>query len=106
MAEILKLLPNGGYRAPEGSPFSDMTKEEVADAQASARKTKPCFKGPHNAPWEQHHPVMRAEWESMGHGPDKPHPDDSFAEVEQAVVDNAKAKKIEALKAQLAALGA
>ena len=57
------------WTAAEGSPFRSLTHTEIADARATAERTRPVFGGEHNATWDQHHPVMRAVWERVGHRP-------------------------------------
>lgn len=62
-----KLNPQGGWDAPPGSPFRTLTAEEVKDLQAAPFPA--AFGGPHNATWEQHHPVARAAWLKRGFSP-------------------------------------
>ncbi len=91
-AAIVELEPDGSYIPEKGSPHRKMTKEEVQDAQAAARKSRPSFKGPHNAKWDDHHPVMREVWENLSHTP--------------AVVAPEDKERIAALEAEIAALKA
>lgn len=63
---IVKIELDGSWKAPDGSEFRSLTPQEVKDLQAMAEKTTPEFGGPHNATWDQHHPVAREVWERLG----------------------------------------
>lgn len=60
-----KYNPDGSWTAAEGVPFRSLTTEEVQDIIHMAKTTIPAFGGPHDATWEQHHPIAREIW-----GPD------------------------------------
>lgn len=63
------MTPEGGWQPTVGSPFRRLTNIEVDDLKAMAEKTTPSFEGPHNVPFEKHHPVAREIWTKRGIGP-------------------------------------
>ena len=56
------MTSEGGWMPAEGSRHRRLTKDEVADLKTMAKKTTPSFEGPHNTPWEDHHPIAREIW--------------------------------------------
>lgn len=62
-------LPDGGWQANAGSKFRTLNRDEVFDLTKMAESTTPSFDGPHNAKWEEHHPLAREVWENKGVGP-------------------------------------
>jgi hypothetical protein len=66
------LLPDGSWKAAEGSSrFRDLNIFEVNELRFMAENTTPSFEGPHNATWEDQHPVAREIWARRGVGPKK-----------------------------------
>ena len=76
MAEVVEgaILPNGGWQANVGSKFRSLTRDEVNDLREMAEKSTPSFDGPHNAKWEDHHPLAREIWAKKGVGPKESKP--------------------------------
>jgi hypothetical protein len=60
------MLANGGWQANVGSKFRSLNRDEVLDLQKMAETVTPSFTGPHNAKWEDHHPITRKVWEKKG----------------------------------------
>lgn len=60
------LQPDGKWIAGEGSPFRSLSVQEVSDLRQSAELAQPIFGGPHNATWEQTHPLAREVYERRG----------------------------------------